>query len=484
MERRITVGWEDTASGLTPEEQHVAERIEFVFLTWDPFGWTEEVELDRVLLIAPGSDGRLAMMFAGAAVGRFVDPYPGREFTAYAEWVVQSVARREAVFDAGDMRAFLDEVAIEARQIPVDWQPGWSPPSVTTDSGWQPMTIETVTDYALAMTGFEPFDPTTIRLDPVDVPLETCPSCRGRRLRLPFEFDDARGDMCSPHRATANAHMARLVGPREDEEGWWLFSETVGRRFPQPHLPAPLRAELDHAFYGEASEVEQAETLVKLIDLAGDRSGLELFLDDVGWEDRDGEDPRYTFETTSQNVAFELGRQGNFVEAGRFIDRLTAVDPDGAAGRHAELAAQAARADRPQVARERIAAAIAAPGVENWPHLIVADAEAALGDTDAAVERLDRIREVARHDDDPQIEREALAQLRDVLRNLGDPAHAEDLEAAECDFEVLNQRLYPAATAEGSAVREVLPHEYGRKVGRNEPCPCGSGLKYKKCHGR
>jgi hypothetical protein len=22
------------------------------------------------------------------------------------------------------------------------------------------------------------------------------------------------------------------------------------------------------------------------------------------------------------------------------------------------------------------------------------------------------------------------------------------------------------------------------KVGRNEPCPCGSGLKFKKCHGR
>ncbi|MEZ5582416.1 MAG: SEC-C metal-binding domain-containing protein [Candidatus Competibacteraceae bacterium] len=23
-----------------------------------------------------------------------------------------------------------------------------------------------------------------------------------------------------------------------------------------------------------------------------------------------------------------------------------------------------------------------------------------------------------------------------------------------------------------------------RKVGRNEPCPCGSGKKYKHCHGR
>jgi len=39
-------------------------------------------------------------------------------------------------------------------------------------------------------------------------------------------------------------------------------------------------------------------------------------------------------------------------------------------------------------------------------------------------------------------------------------------------------------------VMEVLAHEEGRqtsvrgKVGRNDPCPCGSGQKYKKCHGR
>lgn len=24
----------------------------------------------------------------------------------------------------------------------------------------------------------------------------------------------------------------------------------------------------------------------------------------------------------------------------------------------------------------------------------------------------------------------------------------------------------------------------GQKIGRNDPCPCGSGLKYKKCHGK
>ncbi|HEX5339929.1 MAG TPA: preprotein translocase subunit SecA [Gammaproteobacteria bacterium] len=36
----------------------------------------------------------------------------------------------------------------------------------------------------------------------------------------------------------------------------------------------------------------------------------------------------------------------------------------------------------------------------------------------------------------------------------------------------------PAASPVTTVVRD------GRKVGRNEPCPCGSGLKYKQCHGR
>jgi len=26
-------------------------------------------------------------------------------------------------------------------------------------------------------------------------------------------------------------------------------------------------------------------------------------------------------------------------------------------------------------------------------------------------------------------------------------------------------------------------HERYKKIGRNEPCPCGSGVKFKRCHG-
>ena len=40
------------------------------------------------------------------------------------------------------------------------------------------------------------------------------------------------------------------------------------------------------------------------------------------------------------------------------------------------------------------------------------------------------------------------------------------------------------AGAGDAAVAKPAPVHAGQKVGRNDPCPCGSGLKYKKCHGK
>ncbi len=37
---------------------------------------------------------------------------------------------------------------------------------------------------------------------------------------------------------------------------------------------------------------------------------------------------------------------------------------------------------------------------------------------------------------------------------------------------------------DGAAAAAPQPVHAGQKVGRNDPCPCGSGLKYKKCHGK
>jgi preprotein translocase subunit SecA len=35
-----------------------------------------------------------------------------------------------------------------------------------------------------------------------------------------------------------------------------------------------------------------------------------------------------------------------------------------------------------------------------------------------------------------------------------------------------------------SQATKAEPVRVGPKVGRNDPCPCGSGKKYKACHGR
>jgi preprotein translocase subunit SecA len=38
-------------------------------------------------------------------------------------------------------------------------------------------------------------------------------------------------------------------------------------------------------------------------------------------------------------------------------------------------------------------------------------------------------------------------------------------------------------SSDTSTTTDNQPHLAGPKVGRNDPCPCGSGKKYKKCHG-
>jgi hypothetical protein len=40
------------------------------------------------------------------------------------------------------------------------------------------------------------------------------------------------------------------------------------------------------------------------------------------------------------------------------------------------------------------------------------------------------------------------------------------------------------ATNRGEDGPKAAPVTAGDTVGRNDPCPCGSGKKYKKCHGR
>jgi preprotein translocase subunit SecA len=70
---------------------------------------------------------------------------------------------------------------------------------------------------------------------------------------------------------------------------------------------------------------------------------------------------------------------------------------------------------------------------------------------------------------------------------------AEVDEALPAELEAMQRRQRQAARVTLSHGAAATPGEPAKvetvrrdadKVGRNDPCPCGSGKKYKKCHGR
>ncbi|MDP9379891.1 MAG: DUF1186 domain-containing protein [Chloroflexota bacterium] len=70
-----------------------------------------------------------------------------------------------------------------------------------------------------------------------------------------------------------------------------------------------------------------------------------------------------------------------------------------------------------------------------------------------------------------------VAAAREALAELGVRSGSRHLHTEDGPVLVL-----PSASP-GDHVHSQQPARAGRKVGRNEPCPCGSGKKYKKCHG-
>ena len=61
--------------------------------------------------------------------------------------------------------------------------------------------------------------------------------------------------------------------------------------------------------------------------------------------------------------------------------------------------------------------------------------------------------------------------------------HATSLDELEREFQRKKQRELEQARMAGAGDMQVQQRRVGEKIGRNDPCPCGSGKKYKKCCG-
>jgi preprotein translocase subunit SecA len=74
------------------------------------------------------------------------------------------------------------------------------------------------------------------------------------------------------------------------------------------------------------------------------------------------------------------------------------------------------------------------------------------------------------------------AAPREIAINTRQPSTT--IDALEKEFQRKKQRELDVASLAGSADgTQTAQRRTGEKVGRNDPCPCGSGKKYKKCHG-
>ncbi|HXV08478.1 MAG TPA: SEC-C metal-binding domain-containing protein, partial [Burkholderiales bacterium] len=62
-----------------------------------------------------------------------------------------------------------------------------------------------------------------------------------------------------------------------------------------------------------------------------------------------------------------------------------------------------------------------------------------------------------------------------------EPVNLVNVRYQHADYE---EALAEGAHAEAEAPKAQPFVRQGQKVGRNDPCPCGSGKKYKQCHGR
>jgi len=79
-----------------------------------------------------------------------------------------------------------------------------------------------------------------------------------------------------------------------------------------------------------------------------------------------------------------------------------------------------------------------------------------------------------------QVRREDPAEEEARLRREAE-ALAERMQFQHAEASALAQ---PEAAEEGDVAVAAAPVRTEQKIGRNEPCPCGSGKKYKHCHGQ
>lgn len=180
------------------------------------------------------------------------------------------------------------------------------------------------------------------------------------------------------------------------------------------------------------------------------------------------------------NLASDLARAGMVDEAVAVSDAFARLDEDDAGNHGCNAATALAQAGRREEALARIEANLRAFGRDQLVLIASAQAYAALGELREATDLHRRAIDLAEERGDPEEVHSAYEWFETFLEE--HPGVGEDADSKEG----LQARFAAWRRRTGWVVAEARwsPGRSGPKVGRNEPCPCGSGLKFKRCCGR
>ncbi len=483
----VALRWPD----LEEAASRVAERLRVRVLTWDPIGWIDEVEPGPVVSVEGSGSGYRITLFVGAWM--LDEPVLGTvaaEITALARSIVRVGARNETALTSGDwaeleadglVPSLLGALRLDADGPVADLQ-------LVHD--WSPIDAHTV---AMVVTGaFGPLDlDTTPRpLSSHPKPSPGCSACAGARFSVPFELDIARPGMCPAHRAEALEVMIRDVGEAmaDDSDTWEVLAHAAGDLLPAPHVPYPIRDRLVGADLGsagtdeEAVLAERADALLAFLAWAETPERYESAMWDLGWRPLDGparDDG--AFDDFAHTVVHRLGAGGQFELAARLVDALVPVIPHAAANLHAELATQLGEAGRIDEARARVRLALDHPSRDPLTEIFAGEVDESADDLAGAEARYRSTLAACRRRGDADFEHETLWHLIELLKD--DDDRADEVAKLTRERERAHARsMAPDRHAEAAGPLDMHV-DFGRKVGRNEPCPCGSGRKFKRCHG-
>ncbi len=82
------------------------------------------------------------------------------------------------------------------------------------------------------------------------------------------------------------------------------------------------------------------------------------------------------------------------------------------------------------------------------------------------------------------LDRDVLSFLLRSAIFLRDPQQAQSPREPQRPNPAPMRTQHPSLSTNAGAPKTKMPVHVDKKIGRNDPCPCGSGLKYKNCHGK